>query len=459
MKGVRLDQVDINSNELLRAILEASKEPQVIVGSDFRIHAINAGAKKQLCIASDDRLEGLPCKTILGSELCRSACTFKRTVAEGPLTLESTPACLSNHDEKLITVQTSILSLGSELQGVLKTFSPPRPESSNDLSNVENRKILPRTSSPLPGEQFNASLMKIISGPGQTSLPIIIEGETGTGKEFLARMIHENGPRKKGPFVVLDATHFSNEIADSLLFGHRKGTFTGAIGDQKGRLESSDKGTLFIDELQNMSLSIQMKLLRFLDRKTLVPLGSSAEISIDTRILVATNEPLSALLANGRLRPDFFYRIRGKTIRIPPLREQLEEIPDLLNWKFQQWEQENKTPPPLVLPDAMKALQSYSWPGNIRELFSFLDYLLGSFASAEKVPVSWVKEELKSIMVDLSGGGFEDPEEMASERELIIQSLRSAEGEIGRTSELLGMSRTTLWRKMKKLGIRPFEGD
>ena len=301
--------------------------------------------------------------------------------------------------------------------------------------------------------------MKIISGPGQTSLPIIIEGETGTGKEFLARMIHENGPRKKGPFVVLDATHFSNEIADSLLFGHRKGTFTGAIGDQKGRLESSDKGTLFIDELQNMSLSIQMKLLRFLDRKTLVPLGSSAEISIDTRILVATNEPLSALLANGRLRPDFFYRIRGKTIRIPPLREQLEEIPDLLNWKFQQWEQENKTPPPLVLPDAMKALQSYSWPGNIRELFSFLDYLLGSFASGEKVPVSWVKEELKSIMLDLSGGGFEDPEEMASERELIIQSLRSAEGEIGRTSELLGMSRTTLWRKMKKLGIRPFEGD
>jgi DNA-binding NtrC family response regulator len=244
------------------------------------------------------------------------------------------------------------------------------------------------------------------------------------------------------------------------LFGHRKGTFTGAIGDQKGRLESSDKGTLFIDELQNMSIAIQMKLLRFLDRKTLVPLGSSTEISIDTRILVATNEPLSALLATGRLRSDFFYRIRGKTIRIPSLREQIEEIPSLLEWKFQRWEAENKTRPPVVLPDSMKALQAYSWPGNIRELFSFLDYMLGSFSPGEKVPASWVKEELRSIIQDLSGnGGLEDLEEMASERELIIQSLRSAEGEIGRASELLGMSRTTLWRKMKKLGIRPFEGD
>jgi DNA-binding NtrC family response regulator len=455
-----LDQIDINSNELLRAILEASKEPQVIVGSDFRIHAINAAAKKQLCIASDDRLEGLPCKTILGSELCRSACTFKRTVAEGPLTLDSTPACLLDQDEKLITVQTSILSLGSELQGVLKTFSPPHPESTDEVSYLEARKPLTRTSASLPGQNFNASSMKIISGLGQTSLPLIIEGETGTGKEFLARMIHENGPRKKGPFVVLDATHFSNEIADSLLFGHRKGTFTGAIGDQKGRLESSDKGTLFIDELQNMSIAIQMKLLRFLDRKTLVPLGSSTEISIDTRILVATNEPLSALLATGRLRSDFFYRIRGKTIRIPSLREQIEEIPSLLEWKFQRWEAENKTRPPVVLPDSMKALQAYSWPGNIRELFSFLDYMLGSFSPGEKIPASWVKEELRSIIQDLSGnGGLEDLEEMASERELIIQSLRSAEGEIGRASELLGMSRTTLWRKMKKLGIRPFEGD
>ena len=453
-----MDQIEINSNELLRAILEASREPQVIVGSDFRIHAINTGAKKQLCIAPDERLEGLPCKTILGSELCRSACTFKRTVAEGPLTLESTPACLSNHEEKMITVQTSILSLGSELQGVLKTFSPPRPEVEESSTNAENRRPF-LTSPPLSGQNFNASSMKLISGLGQTSLPLIIEGETGTGKEFLARMIHESGPRKRGPFVVLDATHFSNEIADSLLFGHRKGTFTGAIGDQKGRLESSDKGTLFIDELQNMSLSIQMKLLRFLDRKTLVPLGSSKEISIDTRILVATNEPLAALLSSGRLRPDFFYRIRGKTIRIPPLREQLEEIPVLLNWKFQKWEQENTAPAPILLPDAIKALQAYSWPGNIRELFSFLDYMLGSFSPGEKVPLSWVKEELKSIMQDLSGSGLEDLAEMASERELIIQSLRSSEGEIGRASELLGMSRTTLWRKMKKLGIRPFEGD
>jgi len=294
----------------------------------------------------------------------------------------------------------------------------------------------------------------------QTSLPLILEGETGTGKEFLARMIHENGPRQKGPFVVLDATHFSNEIADTLLFGHRKGTFTGAVGDQKGRLESSDKGTLFIDELQNMSLAIQMKLLRFLDRKTLQPLGSSTEIAIDTRILVATNEPLSSLLASGRLRPDFFYRIRGKTIRIPPLREQIEEIPSLIEWKWKKWLEENKAHPPIISADGVKTLQSYPWPGNIRELFSFLDYLLGSFLPHEKVPVAWIKDELRSIQLDLSGDGYPDRlENLAIERELIVQSLRSSEGEIAKASELMGMSRTTLWRKMKKLGIRPFEGS
>lgn len=293
----------------------------------------------------------------------------------------------------------------------------------------------------------------------QTSLPLILEGETGTGKEFLARMIHENSPRKKGPFIVLDATHFSSEIADALLFGHRKGTFTGATGDQKGRLELSDKGTLFIDELQNMSLEIQMKLLRFLDRKTLQPLGSSTEISIDARILVATNEPLSSLLSNGRLRPDFFYRIRGKTIRIPSLRDQLGEIPSLIEWKWRKWQEENKSQPPILSKEGIRVLQSYSWPGNIRELFSFLDCLLATFLPQEKVPLDWIREELKSLQIDLSGSQCPDKwEDLAIERELIVGSLRSSGGEIAKASELMGMSRTTLWRKMKKLGIRPFEG-
>ncbi len=455
-----MEPVDPNPNELLRAILEANQEPQVIVGADYRIHAINAGAKKQLCIAADDRIEGLPCQSILGSELCRSACTFKRTVSEGPLTLNSMPSCLRDQEEKLITVQTSILSSSSGLQGVLKTISPPREKKEKLFWETEGKTHHSKEPPPLSGQNLNASSMRILSGLGQTTLPLIIEGETGTGKEFLARLIHENGPRKKGPFVVLDATHFSNEIADSLLFGHRKGTFTGAIGDQKGRLESADKGTLFIDELQNMPLSIQMKLLRFLDRKTLQPLGSSNEIPVDVRILVATNEPLSTLLASGRLRSDFFYRIRGKTIRIPSLRDQLEEIPFLIAWKWRKWKEDSGQEPPIVSADGIKAFQQYSWPGNIRELFSFLDYLLGSFNPGDKIPASWIKEELRSIQQDVSGMGFpDDPEEMASERELIVQSLRSAEGEIGRASELLGMSRTTLWRKMKKLGIRPFEGD
>jgi len=293
----------------------------------------------------------------------------------------------------------------------------------------------------------------------QASLPLILEGETGTGKEFLARMIHENSPRKNGPFVVLDATHFSSEIADALLFGHRKGTFTGATGDQKGRLELSDKGTLFIDELQNMSLAIQMKLLRFLDRKTLQPLGSSTEISIDARVLVATNEPLSTLLSSGRLRPDFFYRIRGKTIRIPSLRDQVGEIPSLIEWKWKKWQEETKTQPPILSKDGIRTLQSYSWPGNIRELFSFLDCLLATFLPQEKVPLEWIRDELKSLQIDLSGSQGPDKwEDLEIERELIVGSLRSSGGEIAKASELMGMSRTTLWRKMKKLGIRPFEG-
>jgi len=291
-----------------------------------------------------------------------------------------------------------------------------------------------------------------------TSLPLIIEGETGTGKEFLARTIHENGPRKKGPFIVLDATHFSSEIADSILFGHKRGTFTGAIGDQKGRLESSDKGTLFIDELQNMSLTIQAKLLRFLDRKTLQPLGSSTEVSIDTRILVATNERISSLLSSGRLRADFFYRIRGKTIRIPSLREQAEEIPHLIEWKLSKWQEENHAFAPILTADGVAMLQSYSWPGNIRELFSFLDCLLGSFLPKEKVPVTWIKDELESIQLDLSVDRVraDTLEDLAIERELIVKSLKSSDGEIAKASELMGISRTTLWRKMKKLGIHPF---
>jgi two-component system, NtrC family, response regulator AtoC len=207
----------------------------------------------------------------------------------------------------------------------------------------------------------------------QSKATILIEGESGTGKELIAQAIHQASPRARGPFVAVHCAALSEGLLESELFGHERGSFTGATERRIGRFESADGGTLFLDEIGEVSASIQVKLLRFLETKSIDRVGGSKTIELDVRLVTATNKSLEQRVREGKFREDLYFRLDVVRFVMPPLRERREDIPALLGHFIGIFSTENGAPPIEIEPGAMKTLQAYSWPGNIRELRNFCE--------------------------------------------------------------------------------------
>jgi len=202
---------------------------------------------------------------------------------------------------------------------------------------------------------------------------VLIEGESGTGKELIAQAIHQWSPRSRGPFIAVHCAALSESLLESELFGHEKGSFTGATERRIGRFESADGGTLFLDEIGEISASIQVKLLRFLETKAIDRVGGSRTIELDVRLVTATNRNLEQLVREGKFRDDLYFRLDVVRFVMPPLRERVGDIPALIAHFIRIYSEENGVPPLEIEPGAMKTLQAYSWPGNIRELRNFCE--------------------------------------------------------------------------------------
>ena len=202
---------------------------------------------------------------------------------------------------------------------------------------------------------------------------VLLQGETGTGKELVARAIHKLSPRKNGPYVVVNCAAIPENLLESELFGHRKGAFTGALKDKKGRIEIADGGTLFLDEIGSLSLPLQAKLLRFLETKEIQPLGSEDTFRVDVRVIAATNQDLRKRVEEGNFREDLFYRLNVFPIYIPPLRERKEDIPLLANYFLQLYSKKMNKKIEKIDDGAMELLLKYSWPGNVRELENVIE--------------------------------------------------------------------------------------
>ena len=353
------------------------------------------------------------------------------------------------------------------------------------------------------------ALRRLISTIANSAATVLITGESGTGKELLARSLHEQSDRLGGSFVPINCSAIPKELLESELFGHRKGSFTGAVADRIGRFELAHGGTIFLDEIGDMSLDMQVKLLRVLQERVIDPVGSTRQVPIDVRVIAATHRDLEAEIQAGRFREDLYYRLNVLPVVTPPLRERPQDIPELLNFYAAHY----KAPHSHAIrfnPAFLDELTNYAWPGNVRELTNLMDRFSTLYAGQEldirSIPPSLLPKglvpvqesmllemgpcvsqdmtpppevlaemgelsmvdqpepqdnEIESIIMLAQGMPHLPPEGMSLkdrlaeiERNIIEQALERSQGNVSRTAKLLNLQRTTLIEKINKYDLR-----
>ncbi|MGI9246323.1 MAG: sigma-54 interaction domain-containing protein, partial [Steroidobacteraceae bacterium] len=289
--------------------------------------------------------------------------------------------------------------------------------------------------------------------------PVHISGESGTGKELVARLIHESGARRDGPFVPVNCGAIPSELMESELFGHRKGSFTGATSDKEGLLRSAEGGTLFLDEVAELPLHMQVKLLRVLQEKSVRPVGDTREAAVDVRVLSATHRKLDELVKTGRFREDLYYRLNVIELNVPSLRDRLDDVPPLVDMLLDNISGRVGAPRPRITDDALDLLLSYAYPGNVRELENILERAV-TLCSDDCIAPADIQLKPGHRLAELAApdGPEAQPEGLDGrlehvEREAIVRALEQARYNKTRAAELLGMTFRQLRYRIKKLGI------
>ncbi len=302
------------------------------------------------------------------------------------------------------------------------------------------------------------TLREMIGRVARSQAPVHVSGESGTGKELVAKLIHESGPRRDGPFVPVNCGAIPTELMESELFGHKKGSFTGAVSDKRGLVQSAEGGTLFLDEIADLPLHMQVKLLRVIQEKAVRPVGEQSEVGVDVRILSATHKNLSQLVAEGKFREDLFYRVNVIELRVPALRERPEDVRELAETILRRLGRRMKLTPPVLGPDALAALETYNFPGNVRELENILERAITLTTSGEvSVRDIQLRSAQQPVGVGLgtpvaSGPALGDHLEDI-EREAIVKALEQTRYNKTAAAKVLGMSFRALRYRIKKLGI------
>jgi two-component system nitrogen regulation response regulator NtrX len=302
------------------------------------------------------------------------------------------------------------------------------------------------------------ALVEKIEKVGATPARVLITGENGTGKELVARAIHRHSPREKQPFVEVNCAAIPGELIESELFGHMKGSFTGAIADRAGKFEQANKGTLFLDEIGDMSMNAQAKVLRVLQDNVITRIGGQKPISVDVRVIAATNKSLEQEIAAGRFREDLYYRLNVVPIHVPPLREHREDIPALVNHFLLTMSEREGFVPRRMGASAMERLMSLDWPGNVRELRNTVERML-ILATGPELTAKDVDRLAGGRVTDDAGFGgltqlktFEEFKE-AAERAYLLSKLREFDWNVSETARAVEMPRSNLYKKIERYAL------
>jgi PAS domain S-box-containing protein len=449
---------DQELNRYWKKIIDTMNDGLILVSPDGTILMVNQAFERLTGFTSEE-IVGRPC-TILNCDACE-------------ITLQKGKNKWCRLFERGKDIRKNCLVMkkdGTYLQAI-KNASLLRDDDGGDLGAVEtitDISIINRLDQEIDqlsrqlndGEGFHGFIGKsesvqrvfeVIPKAAQSDAPVIIFGESGTGKELVARAIHQLGRRKNGPFVQLNCSALNESLLESELFGHTKGAFTGAYRHRLGRFEAADGGDFFLDEIGDVPLSIQVKLLRVLETQQFERVGDHRPISVDVRIITATNKNLNEMIAQNKFREDFYFRINVIPIHIPPLRERMEDIPLLVNTFIHQLRLRTDKDITGLSSEAMDRFMSYRWPGNVRELKSALEY---AFVVAEQglitpghLPIQ-IKEGQTMKSADPSKG-LENP----AEKQELLEALRRTNGNQSQAARMLGINRVTVWNRMKKYNI------
>eukprot|EP01022_Parablepharisma_sp_SALTPOND_P029788 TRINITY_DN7457_c0_g1_i1.p1 TRINITY_DN7457_c0_g1~~TRINITY_DN7457_c0_g1_i1.p1 ORF type:complete len:465 (-),score=166.89 TRINITY_DN7457_c0_g1_i1:170-1564(-) len=438
------------SSGLTELILNSITEGVFTVDPQMRIVSFNQAAQSITGISADQAV-GRKCHEILRAGICGTSCPLGTSMTTGEPGLE-VDVEITGDDGRLIPVRirTAVLrNSQGEVVGGVETF--------RDLSEVHHlRKRLTEgyTFCDLKGKsEPMRQLFRILPEAARSGATVLIRGDSGTGKELVARALHDLSARHEGPFVAVNCAAIPEALMESELFGHVRGAFTGADRDREGRLAAAKGGTLFLDEVGDLQPGIQVKLLRTLDSGEYTMLGSNQVRHAEVRVVAATHRDLEKGMAKGNFRQDLYYRLNVVDLRVPPLRKRREDLPLLAHHFLESLAAERGEPVRKVTPGAMARLMEYSWPGNVRELKNALEHAL---VLAQDKAV-----DIKHLPISLQNGSHIEAEAnylplnlVQREREAIVEALARQGGHRARAAASLGISTTTLWRKVKAYGIQ-----
>lgn len=424
------------------------------VDQNGRITSFNQAAE-EITGWRRDEVEGMECRQVFQTDHCTEGCFLRRSIMEdGQIRDQEVTITRKDGTELLVSVSTASMKdeFGQVVGGV---------EMFRDLSAVEELRRQLESSYTcddiISRSQAMRGVREIVPLVAKSTSTVLIEGEPGTGKELVARAIHNLGPRREKPFVAVNCGALPETLAESELFGHRKGAFTDATRDKPGLFARAEGGTLLLDEVGDISPAMQVKLLRVLQEKEFTPLGATEAVSANVRILAATNRDLAADAARGRFRQDLYFRLNVVRIHIPPLRTRAEDIPLLVDHMIRKFNVRQGRRMTGISERAMSLLLRYDYPGNVRELENAIEHGFvvcgGNIIEREDLPPH-IRGETVEMAQPAYGGGppAQSPLEEA-ESQAIREALALAGGNRTRAAASLGISRNTLWRKMKKYGI------
>jgi len=398
---------------------------------------------------------GKSCSKLFGKASSQDLLQFKETIADGRSRSSADGAIKTRHGQS-IPIRANYMALKNETGGIV-----------GGLATISDLSLKYQFNSEIKGrytffdmvgkDPAIQKIFEIVPVVAASNATILIEGPTGTGKDILAKVIHNVSPRANRPLVKVNCAALPDNLLESEMFGYVKGAFTGAEKDKPGRFQEADGGTIFLDEIGDMPLGLQAKLLRVLEDKEFYPLGSRKTTTVDVRILSATNQNLGRLVREKRFREDLFYRLNVMRLELPPLKARRADIPLLISHILKRLRATRDTRVDKIDNDAMEVLLNYEYPGNIRELENIIEHAL-IVCRDNVIEPGHLPPALQGGMAAPLPAAEErtiEKEVEFSEKTLILDTLRKYNWNKGQTATALAIDRTTLWRKMKKLGLNP----
>jgi PAS domain S-box-containing protein len=431
----------------LLQVPELLEDGVMVLDADRRVLYMNAAAAR-ITAMDPGEARGKPCSQVLRSDRCGGDCLLDRSLErEGPAESRQVQMVDALGSRRLLSMTAlAVPGEDGELEYAVEVF--------RDLSSAGSLRGLEKVGGLYSMNSRMLEIFEMVPLVADSGSSVLLCGESGTGKELLARAIHDSGPRSEGPFVPVNCAAIPDTLLESELFGHRKGAFTDARANKPGRFALARGGSIFLDEIGDLSAAIQAKLLRVLQDGSFLPLGAVEEERTDARVIAATNRPVDRMVEEGEFRADLYYRINVVRIDIPPLRERMEDVPLLVEHFVSRFNAELDRDIEGVTDAALSALMAYDYPGNVRELENIVER---AFVLCREGTI-----DLRHLPREIVGGGRAPAGADGLERleaSYLLNALRRNGWNRAQTARELGIHKTTLYRKMKRYGIRPPESD